>query len=101
MEVFAAGVQHIYCCWVFVHCCLCLCVAGAVVGYATVDNYESMMKVLRGMSDEDKKQLVARVQELVGSSSLEALTSFLASQVNRELFAAAVREFASRVKSGG
>jgi len=75
--------------------------AGAVLGYATVDNYESMINVLRGMSDEDKGRLVARIQELVGSSSLEALTMFIQSQVNRELFAAAVREFASHVKSGG
>jgi len=78
-----------------------LCDAGAVVGYATVDNYDSMMTVLRAMSDEDKKRLVERVQELVGSSSLEALTSFIASQVNRELFAATVREFAAHVKRGG
>ena len=60
-----------------------------------------MLKVLREMSEEDKERLVARVQELVGSTSLEALTSYIASQVNRELFAAAVREFASHVKSGG
>jgi len=72
-----------------------------VLGYATVDDYDSMLKVLREMSEEDKERLVARVQELVGSTSLEALTSFIASQVNRELFAAAVREFASHVKSGG
>ena len=78
-----------------------MCCAGAAIGYATVDDYDSMLKVLRGMSDEDKKRLVERVQELVGSSSLEALTSFIASQVNRELFASAVREFASHVKSGG
>jgi len=59
------------------------------------------MKVLREMNDEDKERLVARVKELVGSSSLEALTSFIASQANRELFATAVREFAAQVKSGG
>ena len=72
-----------------------------MLGYATVDDYDSMLKVLREMSEEDKERLVARVQELVGSTSLEALTSYIASQVNRELFAAAVREFASHVKSGG
>jgi len=75
--------------------------AGAVVGYATVNDYDSMIKVLRELSDADKKRLVARIQELVGSSSIEALTTFIASQVNRELFAAAVREFAAQVKSGG
>jgi len=75
--------------------------AGAWVGYSTVDDYDSMVKVLKEMNDEDKKRLVARIQELVGSSSLEALTSFIASQVNRELFASVVREFASQVKSGG
>ena len=97
MEVRAAVVQYVSSLLIFVFSRD----AGAAVGYATVDNYESMLKVLREMSDEDKERLVARVQELVGSSSLEALTSFIASQVNRELFATAVREFASRVKSGG
>jgi len=77
------------------------CCAGAAVGYATVDDYDSMIKVLRGLNDEDKGRLVARIQELVGSSSLEALIAFVGSQVNRELFAAAVREFSSHVKSGG
>jgi len=66
-----------------------------------VDDYDSMIKVLRGLNDEDKGRLVARIQELVGSSSLEALIAFVGSQVNRELFAAAVREFSSHVKSGG
>ena len=47
-----------------------MCCSGDIRGYATVDDYDSMLKVLRGLSDEDKKQLVARVQELVfGSSS--------------------------------
>jgi len=80
---------------------LFICHAGAFVGYSRVDDYDSMIKVLSEMGNEDKERLVARIQELVGSSSLEALTSFLASQVNRELFASVVREFASQVKSGG
>jgi hypothetical protein len=53
------------------------------------------------MDDEQKRQLVAKVQELVGSTGIEALTQFVASQVNRELFATLIRDFVSQQKSGG
>jgi hypothetical protein len=74
---------------------------GALLGYATVDNYDSLIKVLREMSDDDKRRLVQRVQELVGSTGIEALTNFIASQVNRDLFATVIRDFAMQVKAGG
>ncbi|KAK2164984.1 hypothetical protein NP493_1389g00006 [Ridgeia piscesae] len=76
-------------------------IVGSVAGYMTVDSYNSMVKVLREMSDSDKKRLVKGVQELVGSSSLEALTAFLGQQVNRELFMHFVKEFSSQVNAGG
>lgn len=60
-------------------------IAGALFGYCTADNYDSMLTVLRNLSDADKKRLVEKVQELVGSSALEALTAFIGSQVQREL----------------
>lgn len=60
-------------------------IAGAFFGYCTADNYDSMLTVLRNLSDADKKRLVEKVQELVGSSALEALTAFIGSQVQREL----------------
>ena len=64
-------------------------------------DYDSMIEVIRGLSDEDKKKLVEKVQTLVGSSGIEALTSFIATQVNREMFINVVREFASKATSGG
>ena len=67
----------------------------------TVDNYESMVTILRDMSDADKERMVSGVQELVGSSSLEALAVFLGQQVKREMFMHFVKEFASQLKSGG
>lgn len=58
---------------------------GAVYGYCKSDEYDSMLTVIRNLSDAEKKQLVEKVQELVGSSALEALTAFIGSQVQREL----------------
>ena len=74
---------------------------GSMAGYMTVDSYDSMVKVLRDMSDKDKQLLVKGVQQLVGSSTLEALTAFLGQQVNREIFMHFVKEFSSQVNSGG
>lgn len=59
--------------------------SGAVYGYCKSDEYDSMLTVIRNLSDADKKRLVEKVQELVGSSALEALTAFIGSQVQREL----------------
>lgn len=65
------------------------------------DEYSSVIDVLKNMSDEHKRQLVQKVQELVGSTSIEALTRFIGAQVSREMFATLVRDFAQNVKSGG
>ena len=53
------------------------------------------------MSDEEKQELVKRVQELVGSTSIEALTQFIGTQVQREMFASVIREFAKNLSKGG
>lgn len=66
-------------------------IVGAVYGYCTSDNYDSMLTVIRNLSDSDKQRLVEKVQELVGSSTLEALTAFIGSQVQRELLINCIR----------
>ena len=76
-------------------------VTGTVLGYKMSDDYDSLLTVLRNMNDNQKKLLVEKVQQLVGSTGLEALTQFIANQVNRELFATLIRDFATQVKSGG
>ncbi|KAK2146640.1 hypothetical protein LSH36_593g01027 [Paralvinella palmiformis] len=75
---------------------------GSYLGYRTVNDYDSMVEVIRGLSDAEKADLVRKVQALVGSTSLEALTGFIGQQVNREIFVNLVREFANHAnKSGG
>lgn len=71
-----------------------------MVGYFRSDPYDSMLDVLRSLTEEDKQNLVNKVQELVGSSSLEALTSFIGSQVQRELLLNCIRTFLNN-KTGG
>jgi uncharacterized protein YoaH (UPF0181 family) len=59
-----------------------------------------MIKVLKNLSDYDKQRLVEKVQELVGSSGLEALTAFVGSQVQRELLLNVIRTVLQN-KDGG
>ncbi|XP_060579728.1 protein C19orf12 homolog [Ruditapes philippinarum] len=73
---------------------------GSVIGYCKSDEYSSMIKVLKNLSDYDKQRLVEKVQELVGSSGLEALTAFVGSQVQRELLLNVIRTVLQN-KDGG
>ena len=59
-----------------------------------------MVSVLKNLTDSEKENLVNKIQELVGSSSLEALTAFIGSQVQRELLIGVIRQFVNN-KSGG
>ncbi|CAH1784593.1 unnamed protein product [Owenia fusiformis] len=77
-------------------------IAGSVYGYCNVETYDSMVTIIRNLSDYEKKELVRKVQELVGSSGLEALTTFVGQQVNREILLNVVRQFANEAsKKGG
>ena len=77
-----------------------LYLSGSVIGYCKSDEYSSMVKVLKNLTDSEKQELVKKVQELVGSTGIEALTAFIGSQVSRELLINLVREFANN-KGGG
>jgi len=76
-------------------------IAGSLYGYTRVDEYDALLIVLREMSESEKEELVKKVQELVGSTGLEALTSFIGSQVSREVLINLVREFARGTTKGG
>lgn len=47
---------------------VCLCkiaffgISGSVYGYSQVENYDSLLTVLRDMSDDEKEQLVRKIQ---------------------------------------
>lgn len=61
-------------------------VLGSLIGYAKSDEYSSMLKVLGNLTDEDKQNLVNKVQELVGSTGIEALTHFIGGLVGDGCF---------------
>ena len=48
-----------------------------------VDDYDSLINVLRNMSYTEKRRLVQKVQELVGSMEIDALTRFIGNQDGR------------------
>uniref|UniRef100_A0A0B7ASV7 Glycine zipper domain-containing protein n=1 Tax=Arion vulgaris TaxID=1028688 RepID=A0A0B7ASV7_9EUPU len=76
-------------------------IAGSLVGYRMSDDYQSMIDVLQDISDEDKAELVKRVQELVGATSLEALTRFIGAQAQRSALIGLLRSAVSEFAKGG
>lgn len=68
-------------------------IAGSVIGYMRSDDYSSMMGVLRGLTDEEKENLVNEVQGVVGSTAVEDLSSFIGSPGQREVLVNCIREF--------
>jgi len=74
-------------------------VVGAGIGYWMVFDYDSMVKVLREMSDEQKKKLVGKTQAMIRSSSTEAFTNFIQAQETREELVKMVVQVTSEVKA--
>lgn len=75
--------------------------AGSMIGYMCADEYTAMIKVLKNLSDSDKEKVVKAVQELVGSSSIEALTRFIGNQVQRDIFLKLLGDFVGDIQKGG
>ena len=72
--------------------------AGLLIGYLFSDQYTPMIKVLKNLKDEDKKKVVKAVQELVRSSSINALTSFIKNPVGREQLIKVIRDVVAEIK---
>lgn len=66
---------------------------GCVIGYYRSDDYNSMMNVLRGLTEEEKQNLVNEVQDLVGSTAVEDLTTFFGSRARRGALLNCIRHF--------
>ncbi|XP_061181139.1 uncharacterized protein LOC133189758 [Saccostrea echinata] len=76
-------------------------VAGSMIGYICSDEYTAMIKVLENLNDEEKQKVVKAVQELVGTSSIEALTRFISQQVQRDMLLKLLRDFVGDIQKGG
>ncbi|XP_046548486.1 uncharacterized protein LOC124258434 [Haliotis rubra] len=74
--------------------------AGSVIGYCRSDEYQSMIKVLKELTDKDKKRLVSQVQEVVGSTGIETLTRFIGQQAQREILLNVLNKFTTDLKGG-
>jgi hypothetical protein len=53
-----------------------------MLGYCFSSDYDSLVAVIRNLTDDQKQEIAKKVQELVGSTSLEALTNFIGVQVS-------------------
>ena len=72
--------------------------AGLLIGYLCSDEYTPMIKVLKNLNDEDKEKVVKAVQELVRSSSINALTSFIQNPVGMKQFIKVLRDVVGDIK---
>ncbi|KAI8792957.1 hypothetical protein BgiMline_002966 [Biomphalaria glabrata] len=75
-------------------------VAGSFIGYRMSDDYQSLIEVLQDLTDEEKAELVKRVQELVGGTTIEALTRFIGTQAQRSSLLHLLRSAASELSKG-
>lgn len=75
-------------------------VTGSWLGYKFSNDYDSLITVIQELTDQEKQELVTKVQELVGSISIEALTRFIGAQVQREALLTLLRNVVSG-KQGG
>lgn len=78
-----------------------VCYKGSVIGYRMSDDYQSLIDALQDLSEEDKAELVRRVQELVGAASIEALTRFIGVQAQRSALLDMLRSAAAEFAKGG
>ena len=53
-----------------------------MMGYRFSSDYDSLVAVIRNLTDDEKEEIVNKVQESVGSTSIETLTRFIGAQVN-------------------
>ncbi|BFZ02171.1 hypothetical protein BsWGS_05210 [Bradybaena similaris] len=75
-------------------------IACSVIGYRMSDDYQSLIDTLQGLSDEDKAEVVRRVQKLVGADSIEALTIFIRGQAQRCVLLDILRSAAAKFAKG-
>ncbi|GFO07824.1 hypothetical protein PoB_003432900 [Plakobranchus ocellatus] len=76
-------------------------IAGSLIGYRLSDDYQSLIDVMQDLSDAEKEELVKKVQELVGSSSIEALTRYIGSQAQRSALLNLLRSAVNEMSKGG
>jgi len=60
-----------------------------------------MVAVIGDLTPEEQQNLVNKVQELVGSTGIEALTRFIGSQAQRSCLIDLLRSAASELTKGG
>ena len=63
-----------------------------------VDNYDSMITVLKNMSNSEKERLVQKVQELVGGTEIEPLNRFIGNEAQREVLLQLIQGFTKTLK---
>uniref|UniRef100_A0A914WXP1 Uncharacterized protein n=1 Tax=Plectus sambesii TaxID=2011161 RepID=A0A914WXP1_9BILA len=58
---------------------------GAWAGYMNADEYQSLLSVIQGLSDDEKYRLQQKIQALVGSVSIEQFVSWIQTEGHRQL----------------
>ncbi|XP_041368776.1 protein C19orf12 homolog [Gigantopelta aegis] len=75
-------------------------ITGAVIGYAVGDEYQSLVKTLKNLTDDEKRRIVDKVQDVVGSTGIEALTRFVGFQAQREILINILQKATKEMRGG-
>lgn len=59
--------------------------SGAWAGYMNADDYQSLIRVLQSLSEDEKYRLQQKIQALVGSVSIEQFVHWLQTEGHRQL----------------
>lgn len=62
------------------------------MGYANADEYQSLMRVLQSLSEDEKYRLQQKIQALVGSVSIEQFVTWIQTEGHRQLLLTVLNE---------
>ncbi|VDO18996.1 unnamed protein product [Heligmosomoides polygyrus] len=74
-------------------------VMGAIYSYQNSGDFDNIVTCLSSMADDERRQVVARVQHLVKSVSIEELVRYLSTEAHREMLIGVLSDFVSQKMS--
>jgi hypothetical protein len=58
---------------------------GTIIGYMNADDYDSLLKKVQQLSDDEKYRLQQKIQELVGGVTIELFELWFKDKIHRRL----------------
>lgn len=76
-------------------------IAGSMIGYLRTESYEAMITVVKDLPDREKKELVEKIQMLVGEKGVDDLVNFIGVQEKRDKLLHLIQNYLNEMKKDG